>query len=85
MRNMNVGVALLASLPVAVVAQEETEVGEPTKRPNVVVIYADDLGYGDLGCYGAVGVETPHVDRLAEGGLRFTQAHAVASTSTPSR
>ena len=85
MRNMNVGVALLASLPVAVVAQEETGVGEPTKRPNVVVIYADDLGYGDLGCYGAVGVETPHVDRLAEGGLRFTQAHAVASTSTPSR
>ena len=53
--------------------------------PNVVIIYADDLGYGDLGCYGAKGVETPNVDRLASQGLRFTNVHAVAATSTPSR
>lgn len=56
-----------------------------SKRPNVIVIYADDLGYGDLACYGAVGVETPHIDRLAAQGLRFTNAHAMAATSTPSR
>ena len=55
------------------------------ERPNVLLIYADDLGYGDLGCYGARNVATPNVDALATGGLRFTNAHAVASTSTPSR
>lgn len=53
--------------------------------PNVVIIYADDLGYGDLSCYGAQRVATPHVDRLAAEGVRFTNAHAVAATSTPSR
>lgn len=55
------------------------------KQPNVVFIYADDLGYGDLECYGAKHVQTPAVNRLAESGIRFTQAHATAATSTPSR
>ena len=54
-------------------------------RPNVVLIYADDLGFGDLECYGAKGVNTPNTNNLAANGLRFTNAHAVASTSTPSR
>lgn len=54
-------------------------------RPNVVFIYADDLGYGDLSCYGATRVQTPHVDALARSGIRFTDAHATAATSTPSR
>lgn len=53
--------------------------------PNVILIYADDLGYGDLSCYGAQGVSTPNVDRLAAEGIRFTDVHAVAATSTPSR
>lgn len=48
-------------------------------------LVADDLGYGDLSCYGAQGVSTPHTDSLAREGVRFTDAHAVASTSTPSR
>ena len=55
------------------------------KKPNIVLIYADDLGYGDLGCYGATGVETPNIDRLAENGIRFTDAHCSAATCTPSR
>jgi arylsulfatase A-like enzyme len=55
------------------------------KLPNVVFIYADDLGYGDLQCYGAKNVKTPNVDALASSGIRFTNAHAVAATSTPSR
>lgn len=55
------------------------------KRPNVILIYADDLGYGDLECYGARNVHTPNVNKLAKEGIRFTNAHAVASTSTPSR
>ena len=54
-------------------------------QPNIVLIYADDLGYGDLGCYGATRVKTPHVDRLAAEGLRFTDAHSSAATCTPSR
>lgn len=59
--------------------------GQTHDRPNVIIIYADDLGYGDLSCYGATEVETPHVDQLAREGCRFTHAHAVAATSTPSR
>jgi len=55
------------------------------ETPNVIVILADDLGYGDLSCYGATRVSTPHVDRLAQQGIRFTDTHAVAATSTPSR
>ena len=54
-------------------------------KPNIVVIYADDLGYGDTSAYGATAVRTPHIDRLAREGLRFTDAHSPASTCTPSR
>jgi len=57
----------------------------PAQRPNIVLIYADDLGYGDVGCYGATKVETPNIDRLAAQGLRFTNAHANSATCTPSR
>jgi len=56
-----------------------------TKRPNIVVIYADDLGYGDVGCYGATKVKTPNIDRLSSEGLRFTNAHSPSATCTPSR
>ena len=55
------------------------------QQPNVIVLLADDLGYGDLSAYGAQRVETPNVDQLAEHGTRFTNAYAAASTSTPSR
>ena len=54
-------------------------------RPNILIIYADDLGYGDVSCYGATAVATPHVDSLAHHGLRFTDGHCSASTCTPSR
>ena len=54
-------------------------------RPNVVLIYADDLGYGDVSAYGARRLQTPNIDRLAREGLRFTDAHAAAATCTPSR
>lgn len=56
-----------------------------TKTPNVIFIYADDLGYGDLECYGATRVQTPNVNKLANSGIRFTNTHATAATSTPSR
>lgn len=55
------------------------------QKPNILIIYVDDLGYGDLGCYGASEVKTPNVDALAKKGIRFTDAHCSASTCTPSR
>ena len=54
-------------------------------NPNIVIIYVDDLGYGDIGVNGAIGVKTPHVDALAKNGLNFTDAHSSSSTCTPSR
>lgn len=54
-------------------------------QPNIVMIYSDDVGYGDLSCYGATRVKTPNLDRLAAGGIRFTNAHSSAATCTPSR
>lgn len=56
-----------------------------TRLPNIVYMYADDLGYGDVSCYGARRVSTPNIDRLAAGGLRFTNAHSSSATCTPSR
>ena len=53
--------------------------------PNVVLIFADDLGYGDVGCYGATKVKTPNIDRLAREGRRFTDAHSASAVCTPSR
>ena len=55
------------------------------QRPNIVLIYADDIGYGDFGSYGATSVKTPNVDRLAKQGIRFTNGYASSGTCTPSR
>ena len=62
-----------------------TATSAQTKKPNIVVIYVDDLGYGDLGVTGAKGVKTPNLDKMASKGLLFTDAHCPASTCTPSR
>lgn len=59
--------------------------GQTQTGPNIVLIYADDVGYGDLSCYGATRVRTPNLDRLAGAGLRFTNAHSTSATCTPSR
>lgn len=56
-----------------------------TPPPNIVIILADDLGFGDVSCYGATKIQTPNIDRLAKEGLRFTDAHASSATCTPSR
>jgi arylsulfatase A-like enzyme len=77
MRMLPLALALLFALaPRAGLAQS---------APNVVLIYADDLGYGDVSAYGAKRIKTPHIDRLAREGLRFTDGHATAATCTPSR
>jgi arylsulfatase A-like enzyme len=56
-----------------------------TNKPNVIIINADDLGYGDVSCYGATKIQTPNIDALAAHGIRFTNAHSSAATCTPSR
>jgi arylsulfatase A-like enzyme len=54
-------------------------------KPNIIIIYADDIGYGDLSCYGYSKVQTPNVDKLAAEGVRFTNSYCGAATCTPSR
>src|SRR5690606_17591346 len=80
--------ALTAALAAAIlaapaVAPARGEAEPP--RPNVVLILADDLGYGDLSSYGADDLPTPHIDRLAREGIRFTAHYAAANTCSPSR
>ena len=58
---------------------------EAQQPPNVVLIFVDDLGYGDVGCYGATKVKTPNIDQLAKEGRRFTDAHSASAVCTPSR
>ncbi len=55
------------------------------KHPNIIIMYADDLGFGDIGCYGAATIPTPNLDRLAAEGIKFHQGYATAATCTPSR
>jgi len=57
----------------------------PARKPNILFILADDLGYGNLGCYGGTQIETPHLDRLAAEGMRFTDAYAGSTVCAPSR
>ena len=57
----------------------------PPDQPNIVIIFADDLGYGDLGCYGHPTIRTPNLDRMAAEGMRFTDFYSAAEVCTPSR
>src|SRR4051794_15182705 len=57
---------------------------KPARRPNIVLILADDLGYGDLGCFGCRDIATPNIDSIAKAGVRFTQAYAYP-TCSPTR
>ncbi|AJA07310.1 sulfatase [Sphingopyxis fribergensis] len=76
--------ALLAGAGAAVLPRVATA-STARGKPNIIIIYADDLGYGDLGCYGATGLRTPNVDKLAGRGTRFVNAHSPSATCTPSR
>lgn len=80
LRSLPAGAAAWAAGPASSIAQAAAP-----KHPNIVLIYADDVGFGDLSCYGATGVKTPHLDRLAQQGIKFTNSHASSATCTPSR
>lgn len=62
-----------------------TLTSQAVEKPNIIIVYADDLGYGDVSCYGATKIQTPNIDKLAESGIRFTNGHASSATCTPSR
>jgi arylsulfatase A-like enzyme len=81
------GQALLAGvvLPIVLLAVLGTTVTAAPRKPNIVFILADDLGYGELGCYGQKKIRTPHLDRLAAEGMRFTQCYAGSNVCAPSR
>lgn len=76
---------LLSSLACFSFYSMQIEAQQTNKYPNIVFILADDIGYADFGCYGAKTISTPHIDEIAANGIRFTNAYAPASTSSPSR
>ena len=71
--------ALLSSAVGAGTSAMAQKAGKHLNKPNVIIILADDLGYGDIECYGAKNVHTPNINRLAQSGIRFTNGHAVAA------
>ncbi len=78
MRSLSIAVSILCVLHCSVTLSA-------ADRPNVIVIFADDLGYSDLGCFGAQQIRTPHLDRMADEGRRFTDFYVGGPTCTPSR
>jgi arylsulfatase A-like enzyme len=81
-RRQGVRVALMT---LALVSYAAWASAQPAGRPNVVLIYMDDLGYGDTSAYGATTIRTPQMDRIAREGVRFTSGYATSATCTPSR
>lgn len=75
----------LGGVPAALAFERGFSKHTSGNKPNIVLIYADDVGYGDLSCYGAQRVKTPNLDRIAGEGIHFTNAHASSATCTPSR
>jgi len=76
---------LTGTLSLAAIGTVHLGCNRQPEDPNIVIIYADDLGYGDISCYGATSITTPNIDLIAREGLRFTNAHCTSATSTPSR
>ncbi len=82
-RLTTVGLSLLPAT--LATSQEKSGTPATSERPNIIFILADDLGYGDLGCFGSRLIQTPNIDRLAQSGTVFTQAYAGSAVSSPSR
>jgi arylsulfatase A len=88
MKSMSLVVRLAALILVALLPAPSAALPAddgPKRPPNIILILADDLGYGDVGCYGATKVKTPQMDRLVREGRLFTDAHSVSAVCSPSR
>ena len=81
---MNLRKPIIALLFTIVPLSASAKAAEPA-RPNIIVLFADDLGYGDLGCFGAKGYSTPNLDRMADDGMKFTSFYVAAPGCAPSR
>src|SRR6056297_2567176 len=75
----------LLSATTALFPLSYNEKSEPPLKPNIIYIMADDMGYNDLGCYGAPHIQTPHIDQMASEGIRFTNHYAGNTVCAPSR
>src|SRR6187431_1793647 len=76
--------AALLLIPLGMLNAAEPTTEKP-RRPNIILVMADDLGYGDLGCYGAKDIRTPNLDRMAREGVRFTDFHVAQAVCSASR
>jgi arylsulfatase A-like enzyme len=85
MRKLAVALAVSAVLWETLAVRADQSPGETPRKPNIILILADDLGYGNLGCYGQQHIQTPVLDQMARDGLRFTRFYAGASLCLPSR
>ena len=88
MVTLTTSISIVSTLTIGIMGcswAAETPLSANPVKPNVLILLADDLGYGDLGCYGATHIKTPNIDRLATQGMRFIDAHAPAATCQPSR
>jgi len=84
LKNIGLGLASL-TIPSCTDASQSSSRKPAGKKPNIVFIMADDMGYGDLSCYGATKINTPNMDALAADGIRFTDAHSPSAVCTPTR
>jgi hypothetical protein len=84
-RSTGLSAIVLSVLLVTLVTADEQGRDRPISRPNIIFIMADDLGYGDLGCYGQKWIQTPNIDRMASEGMRFTHCYAGAPVCAASR
>jgi arylsulfatase A-like enzyme len=76
---------VMACMPEILAAAPDDQTQAQPPRPNIVFLLADDMGYGDVGCYGQAKIKTPHIDRMAVDGIRFTQAYGGCTVCAPSR
>ncbi len=85
MNNNSKIIVLIAAFSILAIAACQQTQKEESKLPNIIYILADDLGYGELGCYGQQKIETPNIDKLAETGMRFTQHYSGSAVCAPAR
>ena len=83
MKTFSINIAVVFSLMSSLLLAQEIIPQSETQQPNILIILADDMGWGDLGCTGSAVLKTPNIDRLAENGILFTSAYVTGSVCAP--